>query len=225
MIPYSLNANPNLARWVAFEPDGKVRIAFGKVEYGQGNMTALAQIGAEELDVSFERIRTEEPATDKAPDEGLTVGSMSIEMSGAAVRAACAEVRAIFLAKLAEEIGCSAEELAVRDGTFLRDGRPAGESYWSLAHRVDLKRPPSDGVPTKSHTAYTIVGKSQPRRDLPPKLFGAAFIHDFLPEGVIHARVLRQPGSRAKLDALDETAIRRAAQGEEIGRASCRERV
>jgi len=83
-----------------------VQIQFGKVEYGQGVMTALAQIGAEELDVSWSRVVSDEPTTLSAPDEGLTVGSMSVEMSGAAVRAACAEVRTLFLAHAAKLFGC-----------------------------------------------------------------------------------------------------------------------
>ena len=108
MIPPTLAANPSLDRWVRFEPSGKVSILFGKVEYGQGNMTALAQIGADELDVRWERVRLEEPSTVRAPDEGLTVGSMSIEISGAAVRAACAEVRALFLARALITSSCPA---------------------------------------------------------------------------------------------------------------------
>jgi CO/xanthine dehydrogenase Mo-binding subunit len=94
MIPATLEANPILSRWVRVEPDGHVRVAFGKLEYGQGTVTALAQIAAEELDVPMACLRVTNTATDVVPDEGLTVGSMSIETSGASVRAACAEVRA-----------------------------------------------------------------------------------------------------------------------------------
>lgn len=214
MIPPTLAANPSLDRWVRFEPDGKVRIQFGKVEYGQGAMTALAQIGAEELDVSWSRVVVDEPSTLSAPDEGLTVGSMSVEMSGAAVRAACAEVRALFLSQAAQRLGCDPTNLAVNDGTILRDGLATTLSYWSLSNEVDLKRPPSDGVKAKLPGHYTIVGESLPRRDLATKVFGGAFIHDLLPEGVVHARVLRQPGNHAELVELDEDAIRKAARAE-----------
>ena len=93
MIPPTLEANPLLSKWVRVEPGGFVRVAFGKVEYGQGSVTTLAQIAAEELDVPFEKLKVTNAATDAVPDEGLTVGSMSIESSGASVRAACAEVR------------------------------------------------------------------------------------------------------------------------------------
>ncbi len=211
MIPPGLAANPSLDRWVSFTADEKVRIAFGKVEYGQGTMTSLAQIGADELDISWSRVIVEEPSTGSAPDEGLTVGSMSTEMSGASVRMACAEVRALFLDAAAARLSCVRAELSVEDGGIRRNGRDTGLSYWSLAHEIDLKRAPTGEVAPKNPDDYRIVGTSVPRVDLPAKVFGAAYAHDLLPKDVIHARVLRQPGSSAKLLSLDEAAIRKAA--------------
>jgi CO/xanthine dehydrogenase Mo-binding subunit len=215
MIPPTLAANPSLDRWVRFGADGTVAILFGKVEYGQGNMTALAQIGAEELGVAWERVHVEEPSTTNGPDEGLTVGSMSVETSGAAVRAACAEVRGILVDHAARLIGCDPIELTVEDGEIARDGCITGYTYWTLIAEVDLKRSPSEIVATRNPAEYKIVGQSLPRRDLPPKVFGSAFAHDFVPEGTLHARVLRQPSRRAKLVSLNEAAIRKAA-GEDI---------
>ena len=54
-VPASLAANPRLDRWVGFETAGRARVAIGKVEYGQGALTGLAQIAAEELDVAMGR--------------------------------------------------------------------------------------------------------------------------------------------------------------------------
>lgn len=214
MIPQSLQANPDLSRWVSFPANGEVVIGYGKVEFGQGTATALAQIGAEELDVDFSRVRFEEPRSGITADEGLTVGSMSIETSGASVRQACAEVRALFLEHAADMLSCMVEELSIEDGQVLREGQATGQTYWSLAKSVDLARAPTGEVNPKKPGAYKVVGKSQKRFDLPAKVFGAAFIYDILPEGVVHARVLRQPGARAKLLKLDEAAIRKAASGE-----------
>jgi nicotinate dehydrogenase subunit B len=214
MIPPTLAANPSLDRWVKFEADGTVRLSFGKVEYGQGTMTSLAQIGAEELDVDWSRVRVDEPSTVNAPDEGLTVGSMSVEMSGAAIRMACAEVRAQFLKHASRLLKCEASELTISDGTVVRNGAPTAHGYWSLAGDVDLRRAPSGEVAPKDPADYRIVGKSLPRRDLAAKIFGGAFLHDLLPHGVVHARVLRQPGNRARLAALDEAKIRKAAGAE-----------
>ncbi len=78
---------------VRFEPDGTVSITVGKVELGQGILTALAQIAAEELGVGLEKIRMLPASTAYSPDEGVTSGSLSIQEGGKALRLACAEAR------------------------------------------------------------------------------------------------------------------------------------
>ncbi|MGZ5989556.1 MAG: molybdopterin cofactor-binding domain-containing protein, partial [Rhizomicrobium sp.] len=165
MIPASLEANPVLERWVSFPEAGKVRVAFGKVEYGQGVMTSLAQIAAEELDVAMERLIVPEAATGAVPDEGLTVGSMSIETSGASVRAAAAEVRALFVTEAAQRLGCAVEDLDILDGKFVKNGRPTGIDYWTLSPHIDLKRAPQGKARWKTPDRHRIVGTSQPRSD------------------------------------------------------------
>ena len=93
-LPRSLADNPRLDRWIGFEPGRTVRLATGKVELGQGVLTALVQIAAEELDVEPSRVRIVSGDTEHAPDEGYTTGSLSIERSGGSIRLVCAEVRA-----------------------------------------------------------------------------------------------------------------------------------
>jgi CO/xanthine dehydrogenase Mo-binding subunit len=210
-VPASLAANPRLDRWVGFETPGVVRVAVGKVEYGQGALTGLAQIAAEELDVAMQRLDLVNPQTDLSPDEGLTVGSMSTESSGASVRAACAETRALFTAAAARRLGCAPDALEIEDGAFLRGGEPTGLDYWALAADVDLSIAPTGEVKAKSPDRHRIVGRSHARLDLPAKVFGAAYLHDLSPPGLLHARVLRQPGFKARLAALDEAAVRHAA--------------
>ncbi len=216
MIPPTLEANPILSHWVRIEPDGHVRVAFGKVEYGQGTVTALAQIAAEELDVGMTRLRITNAATDAVPDEGLTVGSMSIETSGASVRAACAEVRTLFVAEAAKKLGCDAAVLDIVDGNFMRAGKPTGESYWTLADAIDLNRPPTGTARWKTHAQHRLVGHSVARLDLPSKVFGGGFIQDLKLPGVIHARVLRQPDPKARFLGFDAAAVRRAVKGTDL---------
>ena len=81
-----------------------------------------------------------------------------------------------------------------------------------MAGNIDLDRRASGTAPVKRPSQYKIVGKNLPRLDLPAKVAGAAFIHDIAPDGVVHARVLRQPWRGAQLAALDETAVRKAAK-------------
>jgi CO/xanthine dehydrogenase Mo-binding subunit len=212
-LPQSLVDNPLLSDWVGFEQGGRVRVSTGKVEIGQGILTALVQIAAEELEVAPGRIRTVSGETSAGPNEGVTAGSTSVAMSGAAIRLACAEVRALFLARGAERLGVPAEALSIADGRFQRDGRDTGHDYWSLAGEVDLARPATGSAPTRSPAQYRVVGQSLPRVDLPAKIEGRGFIHDMQPPGMLHARVLHRPWRDARLVALDEAAVRRAAGG------------
>lgn len=212
-IPASLAANPRLDRWVGFETAGRARVAIGKVEYGQGALTGLAQIAAEELDVAMSQVDLVNPETDLSPDEGLTVGSMTTESSGASIRFACAEARALFIAAAARRLGCDAGALKIEAGAFLVGGEPSGLDYWALASEVDLAVAPTGEAAPKPPERHRIVGQRADRLDLPPKLFGAAYLHDLTQPGMLHARVLRQPGFRARLAGLDEAAIRHAAGG------------
>ena len=213
-LPLSFTTNPSPASWVRFDPDRTLHLAVGKVEIGQGIVTALAQIAAEELDVPLERIRMISGDTEAAPDEGATTSSLSIEVGGSSLRLIAAEVRARMIDRLAQRLNCAPAEISVRDGAFLREGGPTGQDYWSLAPEVDLARPADGAAPPKPRAAYRLVGTSVARRDLPAKLAGAAFIHDLVRPDLLHARTLRQPARGAHLAALDEAAIRRAAGGE-----------
>jgi CO/xanthine dehydrogenase Mo-binding subunit len=209
-LPQSLTDNPRLDRWVGFEPDRTVRIATGKVELGQGVLTALVQIAAEELDVPPARIRLVSGVTAQSPDEGYTAGSRSIEQSGGSIRLVCAEVRGLFLDHIAGVLDCPRGELAIQDGAVLRNGVPTGFDYWSLNEKIDLARPATGAAPVKRPADFRVIGRNLARIDLPAKIAGGAFVHDLAPAGVKHARVVRQPRRGAHLKSIDEAAIRRA---------------
>jgi CO/xanthine dehydrogenase Mo-binding subunit len=217
-LPRSLAENRHLDRWIAFESDRSVQLKTGKVELGQGILTALVQIAAEELDLDPARVQVLSGDTSRAPNEFYTAGSLSIELSGASIRLVCAEVRRIFLDQLAAELGCERAELSVADGRFLRGQSDTGFDYWSFAPRVDLAREATGTVPVKHVSEHRVVGRSLPRLDLPAKLSGAPFLQDLHAEGLLHARVLRQPWRGARLEDLGDGAIRRAAPGIEIVR-------
>src|SRR6516225_3956803 len=213
-LPPLLAANPRLDQWVRFPSPGRVAVSTGRVEIGQGVLTAMLQIAAEELDVAPERVLLQTGDTDLTPNEGYTAGSQSIQFGGVALRMACAEVRALFLDHAAASHGYSRADLAVRDGTITHRGEPTAYNYWSLAAAVDLTRHATGQPLTKSVRDYTVVGRSAPRTDLPAKVFGGpAFIHDMVLDGIVHARVVRQPRRGATIARVDEAALRRAANG------------
>jgi CO/xanthine dehydrogenase Mo-binding subunit len=212
-LPGNLVINPRFDTWLKFQTDETVRVATGKVEMGQGVVTALSQIAAEELDVPLDRIVMLSGDSDQAPNERYTSSSLSIMDSGAAIRSVCAEARLLLSQQAALRLNCGLEQLSVEAGVFAVDGAPSALSYWDVAAEVDWSRPPTGAGSPKPVQDYRIVGQSVPRQDLPGKLTGSGFIHDWLPDGVLHARTLRQPGREAVLQSLDEAAIRRAAGG------------
>ena len=184
-LPSVLADNPRLDRWLRFAEPDKVELATGRVELGQGVLTAMTQIAAEELDVAFERITIRSGDTDCTPNEGYTAGSQSMQSGGIALRAACAETRALFLEEAARRLGCAAPQLSVRDGRILRNGAATQFDYWSLAPSVNLARAATGTAARKSVADYTIVGRNAARVDLPAKLFGkATFVHDMAIEGM-----------------------------------------
>ena len=198
-LPASLDANPRLSRWLRFGTDGDVVISPGKVEIGQGILTALSQIAADELDVPLARIRIETVATPDSPDEGVTSGSLSVQNSGAALRHVCAEARAIFLQVASQATGVPLAALRVEDGIFLGP-EGAVASYWDFADRGLLDCDATPGSRAKAPGARRVAGQSVPRLDLPDKVFGRArFLHDMKPQGLLHARVLRPTSRGARL--------------------------
>ena len=213
-LPLSLQTNRRMEKWLRFDPDRTVHLAVGKVELGQGNVTALAQIAAEELDVDLACIKVLSGDTQDAPDEGQTTSSQSIEVSGRSVRLVTAELRARVLDRLAQRLNCAPSDITVDDGTFRRGDASVGQDYWSFVQAEDFAAEITGSAPPKPHTAYRVVGKSTPRRDLPAKVSGAAFIHDMMRPDMLHARVLRQPNRGAVLTALDKAKVRHVAGGD-----------
>jgi nicotinate dehydrogenase subunit B len=213
VLPGPLADNPRLDRWVTFPAPGKVTVGTGRVELGQGVLTAMAQIAADELGVAMGRITIRSGDTEFTPNEGYTAGSQSIQFGGVAMRQACADVRGLFVEQAAKVLGCSAGELGIRDGAILRDGTPTGQDYWTLAGAIDLTAKATGSGKRKAVADFASIGQNSPRLDLPAKIFGErAFIHDMVLEGMVHARVVRQPNRGAAIEAIDEHAIRRAAK-------------
>jgi CO/xanthine dehydrogenase Mo-binding subunit len=208
VLPLSLKNNPRLAQWVRFETDGTATVFSGKVELGQGIVTAIAQIAAEELELPLDKLAIVAGDTTRAPDEWYTAGSQSIEVGGAAMRLACAEVRHLFLEAAARRFEVGAAELRIRDGIIEVPGTDLRTSYWELAPEVSLARDATGSIAPRPVAQHRIVGQSTARRDIPRKLAGAAFVHDMELPGMLHARVVRPRAFGARLEALDESAVR-----------------
>ncbi|HEY4464883.1 MAG TPA: molybdopterin cofactor-binding domain-containing protein, partial [Streptosporangiaceae bacterium] len=207
-LPDSLAANPVLARWLDFSRDGQVTIRSGKVEYGQGIWTALAQVAAEELQVALDRVRVAPVSTSTSPDEGFTAGSRSVQDSGSALRQACALARELLLAAAAARLEVGPGTLTVADGQIHADGRPSGLSYWSLASPGFLDRAADHLVAGRPPGEWTVAGRSAPRLDIPDKVTGRPrYLHDQVLPDMAYGRVVRPPSPAAELEDLPGTGL------------------
>lgn len=207
----SLKVNRSLDGWIRVDAAGTITLFTGKVELGQGILTALAQIAAEELDVRFDVMRVVSADTTRSPDEGYTYGSQSVEQSGAAIRVAAAQARHRLMMAAASRLDDRLEDLTVAAGVVTGlNGRHL--TYWELAAgKADLLAiQVSADVALKPAELYKIVGQSVQRIDLLPKLTGGqAFIQDLRLPGMLFGRVVRPRRYRAKLLRIDDSGVRK----------------
>jgi nicotinate dehydrogenase subunit B len=209
-LPVDIQANPRLDSWIRLEADGTITVLTGKAELGQGILTALAQIAAEELDVDIAQVRMISADTSRSPNETYTYGSQSVEQSGAALRAAAAEARAIIVGAAASRFKVPAATLHTAAGVVAAaDGRRL--SYWQAVggDRTLLARDASGSATPKNPAAYRLVGKPVPRLDLPAKLTGAAaFLEDMRLPDMVFGRAVRPPRQGVKLLSVNDAEVR-----------------
>lgn len=223
-VPRDIAANPRLSRWISVGSDGTIGLRVGKVELGQGILTALAQVAAEELAVPLDHVQPLPAHTGLGPDEGLTAGSMSIFDAAPAVRLAAANARAAFVAEAARRWDVAPAGVRVEDGEIIRADGNARTSYAELAGRIDLDVEIDPGVPVQGPTG--LVGSSAARLDLPDKIAGRpSFIDDLRLPGMLVGRVVRPPSPGARLTTLGDPppGVRVVRDGSFLGVVGSRE--
>jgi CO/xanthine dehydrogenase Mo-binding subunit len=207
-LPGDLDKAPMLDAWVLIDPDGRVTIFTGKVELGQGVLTALAQIAAEELDIPLSGIRMVSGHTELTPDEGYTAGSQSIEYSGAALRYACAEAHEVLIQNASEKLGVPASGLMTGGGVVTSSGGKK-LTYGEIAKTGLLHRSATAKTRPKSAAKHTIVGKPMQRLDIPAKVTGGpAYVQDMRLVGMVFGRIVRPPGPRDSLKEVDLALVK-----------------
>ncbi len=206
-LPGSLQTNRNISAWIRIGSDKTVTLLIGKVELGQGILTAAAQICADELDVDFGRILLISGDTLQSPNEGTTAGSFSMPQCGPAVRQASAEARKIMLDLAAEKLGKPVDGMTVKDGTITAAGG-GSITYWDLSIGKALEREATGQVKPKPASEHRYVGKSVGRIDIPAKMTGGpAFVHEMRPKGMLYGQIVRPPTYKAKLASVDTAQI------------------
>lgn len=184
--------------WIDFAQRGRVSIRTGKVELGQGIVTALATIAASGLSVSPDRIDMVSANTDESPDEGTTSGSQSVSDAGMRLRQACHQLQDRLLSKAAEDAGVPVEGLCVRDGCVIDSAGVLLSTYWTLTvtrGSSDVVAPPvPDGLDQAGRAGDPRAAPGEFRLDLPDKIMARArFIQDIRLEGQCFGRVVRPP--------------------------------
>ncbi|HEV7878885.1 molybdopterin cofactor-binding domain-containing protein, partial [Bradyrhizobium sp.] len=202
--------------FIQIAADGAVTAFNGHVDLGTGIRTALGQIVAEELDVSFARVIVVLGDTSRVPNQGATIASETIQISAVPLRRAAAQARHFLLARAAEKLELPESELSIEDGLIRgRDNRSV--SYGELIAGDTIRLELAEDVAVKAVDAYSIVGQSVPRVDIPAKATGEIlYVHDVRVPGMLHGRVVRPPYAGVdagdfvgrSLVAVDENSIR-----------------
>ena len=202
--------------FVKITADGAVTAFNGHVDLGTGIRTALGQIVAEELDVSFARVVVVLGDTSLVPNQGATIASETIQVTAVPLRRAAAQARQFLVARAAKRLELSEQDLVVEDGLIRgRDNRSV--SYGELLAGEVIRLELAESVAVKAVDSYRIVGQSMPRIDLPAKATGElVYVHDVRVPGMLHGRVVRPPYAGVdagafvgtSLIAVDEASVR-----------------
>jgi nicotinate dehydrogenase subunit B len=202
--------------FIKITADGRVTAFNGHVDLGTGIRTALGQIVAEELDVSFARVLVVLGDTSRVPNQGATIASETIQISAVPLRRAAAQARHFLLARAGERFDLPVEDLVIEDGLIGgRDNRRV--SYGELIEGESIRLELADGVLEKPVDSYILVGQSVPRVDLPAKATGElVYVHDMRVPAMVHGRVVRPPYAGVdagdfvgtSLIAVDQSSVR-----------------
>jgi nicotinate dehydrogenase subunit B len=194
--------------FLAITADGKVTVYSGKVDLGTGVRTAMAQIAAEELDVDIGRVTVIQGDTLLTPDQGITAGSLSVQVGGMQLRRAAATGRQKLLDKAAQRFECPISDLAIENGVIRLTRSGKSITYGQLVGEKPFSLKIDQNAPLKNPNGYTIVGKSIPRPEVEAIATGQfTYVQDFEIPGMLHGRVIRPPAMGATLLSVDESSV------------------
>ncbi len=188
-------------------PTGIINCYTGKIEMGQGVITALVQMMADELNVPFEKVNLIMGDTELCPYDEGTWGSLTIRQFGPAMRVALAEAKAVLVEMASSQLGVPVSQLEVKDG-IVYDTRNTSKkvSYAQLAKGKKLEKYLDVKPPVEDHTKFTYNTKPFKRTDSVLKVTGQAkYTADIKLPGMVFARILRPPSHSAKLRSVDVT--------------------
>jgi isoquinoline 1-oxidoreductase len=198
--------------------DGRVTCFTGKIEQGQGAITALPQMLAEELEVPLSSVDIVLGDTGICPYDMGTFGSQTIRAFGPALRGAAAEAREVLKELAAEKLKVPIDRLQAKDGVIFDKTRPQTRAtYAELAQGKKIERHLTQKPALKTPAELKVMGKPQPRRDALKKVTGQAqYAGDLRLPGMLYAKILRPPAHGAKLKDLDISAAEKISGAQVI---------
>ncbi|HHB1425349.1 TPA: molybdopterin cofactor-binding domain-containing protein [Serratia odorifera] len=181
------------AIFIAICDDGQVYAFNGHVDLGTGVRTALGQIVAEELSLRIDQVQVVLGDTARAPNQGATIASATLQISAVPLRNAAAEARRWLLQQAAQRLAQPLDSLRLDDGVVhAAEGQTL--SYSQLVAGLHVELGLSGDAPLKPHSEYRLVGTSAARVDIPAKATGeTTFVHDMRLPNMLHGRVVRPP--------------------------------
>jgi isoquinoline 1-oxidoreductase len=191
--------------------DGRVTVYSGKIEMGQGVVTSLAQMAADELAVPLGSIDMVMGDTALCPFDNGTYGSMSTRFFGPALRAAAAEAKAVLVELASERLKAPKETLRAVDGAVVSASDPKVRvTFGELANGQKIVRALDGKAVPKSVAEFRLMGKPTKRLDARAKVTGkAAYAGDVRLPGMLYAKVLRPPAHGAVMKSVDTSAAAR----------------
>ncbi|MFH0303333.1 molybdopterin cofactor-binding domain-containing protein [Bradyrhizobium sp. 31Argb] len=212
-VARAADGSPEVNAWVVIRPDDTVVIRIARSEMGQGSLTGLAQLVAEELECDWSKVTTEYPTPGQSAARGRpwgdfsTGGSRGIRGSHDYVRKGGATARLMLIQAAANEWKVPAAECSAASSviTHLPTGRTT--TYGQVAEAAAKLSPPSD-VKLKDSKDWKIAGKGLKRLDTADKTTGAmVYGIDFKLPGMLNAAIKDCPVFGGKLKSFDEAKI------------------
>ncbi|MET7246120.1 molybdopterin cofactor-binding domain-containing protein [Methylobacterium sp. EM32] len=206
-------ATPEINAWVVVRPDETVVIRIARSEMGQGTLTGLAQLVAEELGCDWNRVTTEYPtpgqnlARNRAWGDFSTGGSRGIRESYVAVRQGGAAARTMLVAAAAQEWNVPPGECRVERGTISHPGSGRSTTFGKVAVAAGKMEPPKD-VPLKDPKDWIIAGKPVKRLDTVEKTDGSqVYGIDLKLPGMLNAAIRDCPVVGGTVKSVDAAAV------------------
>ena len=198
--------------WISINADGSITGYTGKCELGHGLYTAQTQLIAEELSVSFNRVKLIQCDTDLTPDQGTTSGAQShpTNFNQGSLALACATAREALTQMASTRLGIPAEQLVIKDGVLSAKSDVSKKvTYSELVGGKKFNLTLNPRARRKPASEWSILGTPVPRIEIPAMATGEfEYVHNVRVPGMLHGQAVRPPVVGSTLVSVDENSVK-----------------